>query len=312
MTARQLLRSILLLQALCALAVGVALVHFGVIDSWLLALAAALALVLLVRLSITANNFLLSARHASETPADFRIGVADGARLFVEEFMATMLHSSWFMARAVVRERIHPQSELPPVLLLHGYGCNSGYWAQLVPMLDAARISHAAVDLEPVLGAIEDYLPIVERAVASLRAKTNAPKVVIVAHSMGGLVARAYLRSHGAGCIEHVFTMGTPHHGTSLANMGVGRNALQMRRSSAAQAPESPWLRELAAAEGAETRAMITSIYTHHDNIVAPQTSSRLPGARNIEFGGVGHVALGRNRRVLTRLMAELVRMATR
>jgi pimeloyl-ACP methyl ester carboxylesterase len=39
---------------------------------------------------------------------------------------------------------------MPPVLLLHGYGCNSGYWAHLAPRLDAARISHASVDLEPV------------------------------------------------------------------------------------------------------------------------------------------------------------------
>ena len=28
----------------------------------------------------------------------------------------------------------------PPVLLLHGYGCNSGYWTHLTPLLDAARI----------------------------------------------------------------------------------------------------------------------------------------------------------------------------
>ena len=306
------LRAILLLQALCLLAIAAALVTVGVTDSLLLALAGALVLVLLVRMCITANNFIVTSRHASETPADYRIGLAGGARLFGEEFMATMLHSSWFMARAVPRESIHPGSLVPPVLLLHGYGCNCGYWAQLTPMLDAERISYAAVDLEPVLGSIDDYLQSVEQAVASLCTKTNAPKVIIVAHSMGGLVARAYLRTHGAACIAHVFTLGTPHHGTSLANMGVGRNAAQMRRSNHPDAPESAWLRQLAASEPAATRALITSFYTHHDNIVAPQTSSALPGARNIEFGGVGHVAMGRNRRVLTRLMAELAMMATR
>jgi hypothetical protein len=67
----------------------------------------------------------------------------------------------------------------------------------------------------------------------------------------------------------------------------------------------------LGAAESGATRALITSFYTHHDNIVAPQTSSLLPGARNIEFGGVGHVAMGRNPRVLARLMQELVMMFT-
>ncbi len=56
----------------------------------------------------------------------------------------------------------------------------------------------------------------------------------------------------------------------------------------------------------------MTSLFTHHDNIVAPQTSSYLPGARNIEFGGVGHVAMGRNPRVLARLMQELISSCTR
>ena len=312
MSARALLRSILLLQALFALAAAATLVHFRLTNSWLAALAASVALVLLVRIAITANNFIITARHASPTPDDFRLGVGARARLFGEEFMATMLHSSWHMATATPRERIYLNSPAPPVLLLHGYGCNSGYWAQLGPMLDAARISHAAVDLEPVLGAIDDYLPIVERALDALCAQTNASQVVIVAHSMGGLVARAYIRTHGADCIAHVFTLGTPHHGTCLANMGIGRNAAQMRRSQGDDAPESPWLRELAQSEAVETRALFTSLYTHHDNIVAPQTSCQLPGARNIAFGGVGHVAMGRNRRVLARLMDELAILAAR
>jgi hypothetical protein len=31
-----------------------------------------------------------------------------------------------------------------------------------------------------------------------------------------------------------------------------------------------------------------------------------LPGARNIEFGGIGHVALGSNPRILAQVMREL------
>jgi triacylglycerol esterase/lipase EstA (alpha/beta hydrolase family) len=106
--------------------------------------------------------------------------------------------------------------------------------------------------------------------------------------------------------VARVITLGTPHHGTCLASFGVGRNAAQMRRAGPGGGVECAWLRELAATEDAATRALITSIYTHHDNIIAPQTSSVLAGARNIEMGGVGHVALGRNRRVLARVMDEL------
>jgi triacylglycerol esterase/lipase EstA (alpha/beta hydrolase family) len=123
---------------------------------------------------------------------------------------------------------------------------------------------------------------------------------------MGGLVARAWLRKHGAAKVARVITLGTPHHGTCLASFGLGLNAAQMRRAGTAEGLECDWLRQLAASESAATRALITSIYTHHDNIIAPQTSSVLEGARNIELGGVGHVALGRNRQVLARVMDEL------
>jgi triacylglycerol esterase/lipase EstA (alpha/beta hydrolase family) len=207
------------------------------------------------------------------------------------------------MARARAGTRIYPDSPHPPVLLLHGYGCNSGYWAHLTPLLDAARISHATVDLEPVVAAIDDYVPAVERAVDALCAATGAPQVTIVAHSMGGLVARAWMRAHGHARVARLVTLGTPHHGTALARLGLGENAVQMRQGAR-------WLRLLADSEDAATRALVTSIYTHHDNIVSPQTSSVLPGARNIEFGGIGHVALGANPRVLAEVMREISAVA--
>ena len=145
-----------------------------------------------------------------------------------------------------------------------------------------------------------------QRAVEALCAAAGAPKVVIVAHSMGGLVARAWLRKHGAARVARVITLGTPHHGTCLASFGVGRNAQQMRRAGCPDGSESDWLRTLAAGESAATRALLTSIYTHHDNIISPQTSSFLAGAHNIAMGGVGHVAMGRNRRVLAQVMREI------
>jgi triacylglycerol esterase/lipase EstA (alpha/beta hydrolase family) len=312
MSTRRLLRVLLALQAFAALGIAWAVMHwFGVKAAWLAALAG-LASVLAVRLLITANNFAMSARYASATPDSFHLGALARLRLFAEEFMATMLHSSWFMARGAAGERVYPDSRHRPVLLVHGYGCNAGYWTQLVRRLDAAGISHAALDLEPLLADIDDYVPLVQRALDRLCAQSGAPQAIIVAHSMGGLVARAFLRAHGAARVAHVFTLGTPHHGTSLASFGLGRNAQQMRYPGAGAKGEATWLQGLAASEDAGKRALITSIYTHHDNIVAPQTSSVLPGARHIEFGGVGHVAMGRNPRILTRLMHEIDQFATR
>jgi triacylglycerol esterase/lipase EstA (alpha/beta hydrolase family) len=297
MSARGILRLIILVQVLAALGIGAVLTEAGA-SRWS-AFAAGLGAVVLVRMLINANNFVMSARCASPTPGEFRLKPLGSLRLFAEEFMSSMLYANWHGPRAVPRTRIYPDARLPPVLLIHGYGCNSGYWCQLARRLDAAHISHASLDLEPVTGDIDGYAQLVQHAVEALCRQSGAARVTVVAHSMGGLVARAWMRAYGAARVARVITLGSPHHGTSLAALGLGQNAAQMRRGSG-------WLQALADSESAATRALITSIYTHHDNIIAPQTSSERAGARNLAFGGVGHVALGRNARVLDVVMREI------
>jgi CheY-like chemotaxis protein/predicted alpha/beta hydrolase family esterase len=304
MSARRMLRWLLVVQAVGAAAIAFAAWRWFGTAPWV-ALVLGLACVVLVRLAINMNNFVLSTCFASPTPREYRLDLGARLRLLGEEFRSSMLHSSWLMPRAAACCRIFPESRAVPVLLVHGYGCNSGYWTYLMPRLERDRFSHASIDLEPVGGAIDDYVPALQTAVEELCAATGAPQVAIVAHSMGGLVARAWMRAHGSARVARLVTLGTPHHGTRLADFGPGANAVQMRRAS-------DWLRELAASEDAGRRALVTSIFSHHDNIVAPQTSSVLEGARNIALGGVGHVALGCNERVLDTVMAELGALAPR
>jgi triacylglycerol esterase/lipase EstA (alpha/beta hydrolase family) len=301
-SARTLLRLVLLLQFVAALLVAWVLVCRGV-PAWG-ALPAGVAVVALVRFVINMNNFVMAGRAASSTPPEFRLRFGARLRMLAEEFRASMLVTSWHVPRGCARMTIHRGSARVPVLLVHGYGCNSGYWAHLEPLLDREHISHASIDLEPVAGSIDDYAPLIEARVQELCAATGGARIAIVAHSMGGLAARAWMRSYGTPAegsarVAKLITLGTPHHGTVLANLGPGANAAQMRRDSA-------WLRALAATETQDVRARIVSIYTHHDNIVAPQDSSVLPGARNVAFGGVGHVALGSNPRVLAEVLRIL------
>jgi triacylglycerol esterase/lipase EstA (alpha/beta hydrolase family) len=296
-SARTLLRLVLLVQGAAALLIAWALLRRGT-PAWG-ALLAGIVAVALVRLAINMNNFVMASRAASPTPPAYRLGAGARLRMLAEEFCASMLVTSWHVPRGRARMTVHPHGARIPVLLVHGYGCNSGYWARLVPLLDREGISHASIDLEPVAGSIDDYAPLIEERVQALLAATGAARVAIVAHSMGGLAARAWMRGYGSARVATVITLGTPHHGTALARFGPGANAVQMRR-------DGPWLRDLAASEGPDVRARIVSLYTHHDNIVAPQDSSVLPGARNVAFGGVGHVALGSNPRVLAEVLRVL------
>jgi len=297
----RILLAIMAVQLTCALLICYAATSYVPAD---LALVLGVLAVVLVRLTITANNFRLSGRAASPIPPEHRLDATAGARLVLGEFRATMLTSSWHMLRhrpAPWLSRQPAQGRLP-VLLIHGYGCNGGYWRPLREMLMREGISHDAVDLEPVTAGIDDYVDTVEAAVQRLLAATGAGRVVIVGHSMGGLVARAWLRQYGAAAearVARVVTIGTPHFGTVLAPFGIGQNAAQMRTDAA-------WLAQLDKDDRGR-RALFTSIWSWHDNIVAPQTSCRLPGAHNVALAGIGHVALGNDPQVLRTILAEVL-----
>jgi triacylglycerol lipase len=276
---------------------------------WPAALLFGFGAVALVRLAINANNFRIARRYRSPTPADMVLSVPQAIGMFAAEFAASMMSSSWTMPFHFFGTRIAASHQGLPVLLIHGYGCNSGYWHSLSKRLLDAGISHHAVDLEPVFGSIDDYAPAIAAAVEHLRRTAGSEQVVIVAHSMGGLAARAYLRAHGAPRIAKVITLGSPHRGTGLANFARGENSLQMRWNG--ETP-SDWLKALEASETPAVRSLFVSLYSHHDNIISPQISSHLPGAVNIALHGIGHVALGSHPTVQDYVLAEIRSAAIR
>jgi triacylglycerol lipase len=292
----------------CQIAVAIALSLIAIkvwhVGSTVLALAAGTGAVLLLRLLITANNFSIAWRYRSETPASMRLEWRQAWRLFAGEFIATISSSSWAMPFHRFNKRPADNPAGLPVLLIHGYGCNSGYWHPLSKVLMREHITHHAVDLEPVLASIDDYVPIVDKAVNTLCHESGHDRIIIVAHSMGGLVARAYLRDHGSAHVAKVITLGTPHRGTGLANFGAGLNSKQMRWiGNPCDGAPCDWLQQLEQTENDEIRALFVSIYSHHDNIVSPQISSSMKGATNIAFQGIGHVALGSHPAVLAQVI---------
>ena len=171
------------------------------------------------------------------------------------------------------------------VVFIHGFVCNRGFWTPWMKELRARGHCFAAVNLEPVFGSIDDYVPIVERAVEEVTRATGMPPV-LVCHSMGGLVARAWLctrRAHAR--VHHVVTIGSPHHGTWLAQFSHLKNGRQMQR-------RGDWLRCLREQEMAGGNTGFTCWYTNCDNIVFPASTATLPGADNRLVRGVAHVEL--------------------
>ena len=97
-----------------------------------------------------------------------------------------------------------------------------------------------------------------------------------------------------------IITIGTPHHGSVLACTFPGRCLAQMR-------PGNAWLAELNRDEAAPYPVPITSIWSRHDSMVAPQASSELACAQNVAVVGIGHNALLNAPEVLERIARGIV-----
>jgi pimeloyl-ACP methyl ester carboxylesterase len=194
----------------------------------------------------------------------------------------------------------HPAARIP-VVLVHGYFSNRGYFGPLARALEARGVQPLfAPDFSAMLATIERFAGELHGEIERIVAGTGQSKVVLVCHSMGGLAARAYLAAHGEARIAKLITIASPHHGTVHAALGAGANARQMH-------PRSAFLESLRRHEAHNAPAMpATSIYLPHDNLVAPQDSSRLEWAKNVALPGFGHIEVLHSTRLADLLIQEL------
>jgi pimeloyl-ACP methyl ester carboxylesterase len=197
-----------------------------------------------------------------------------------------------------------PASDKPGVVFIHGFFCNRAFWAPWMRQLQAQNRAFASVTLEPAFGSIDDYAAIVEVAVANVTQATGqAP--TLICHSMGGLAARAWLRSNAANNdrIKRVITIGTPHFGTALSTEKALLpfiNTKQMQRLGA-------WTTQLAKDEPSGRHSKFTCWYSNCDNIVPPTSTAMLPGADNRLITAQGHVSMAFSQRVMQESLALLV-----
>jgi len=159
-----------------------------------------------------------------------------------------------------------------------------------------------AMSYGPPFIPIATTSPQIAEKIYQIERDTGASQVVIVAHSMGGLVARSYLRAFGPSHVRRLVTIGTPYAGSKHAWLMSGASLADMR-------PGSPYLASLANPVDDEQAVPTVSIWSWHDTMVTPQDSPRLPYGENVVLAKVAHNALISDQGV-QRLVAIEIRKA--
>ncbi|MEI6251401.1 MAG: alpha/beta fold hydrolase [Mycobacteriaceae bacterium] len=171
-----------------------------------------------------------------------------------------------------------------PVIFVHGYFQNrADFWWMAKQFRKASKGPLYGFNY-PWFDSVDRNVPRLEKFVERICAETGAGKVTLVAHSLGGLVCVEYAHGpNGQQRVAHCITVGTPHAGVKWRGPILGKVAKELR--------EGQFHTER------RERPLITptlSVYSTHDNIVHPPTTSALAsrGGRDVAVDGLGHLSL--------------------
>lgn len=233
----------------------------------------------------------LMAASANRSDAAPHANLADWLRAWAAEWRVSAKVFSWwqpFRHRAIA-DHLPLTPGKRGVVLVHGFFCNRALWTDWMIQLKAEGRAFVSVDLDPAFSSVSNYAQILAQAISQIEKVTGLPPV-LVGHSMGGLAIRAWVAQFAHKPkelmrIHRIFTLGTPHQGTAIANLSFTENGLQMRQSS-------DWLAGNASQLPDGFAQLCTCFYSNCDNIVFPCHTAALPGADNRFIAGRAHVEL--------------------
>jgi triacylglycerol lipase len=175
-----------------------------------------------------------------------------------------------------------------PVLLVPGFGGSTTALDALTRTLRSHGKDVVVVALpSDGRGDLGAQSAVLASAVTQTLARTGAASVDIVGYSAGGVVARLWVRQHGAALARRVITLGSPQHGTDIATLAgsilPGACPIACRQLST----DSEFLATLNDGDETPRGPTFVSIWTTHDDVVIPPDSASLAGALDLTVQSV-------------------------
>jgi triacylglycerol lipase len=182
------------------------------------------------------------------------------------------------------------QAPPDPILFIHGFSGNASNWDTMISRFRAAGYpsDHLyAITVSSTRSNVRNASAVAS-AVSTLQSRTGADKVDIVAHSMGSLSTRYYLKNlGGTAYVDDWVSLGGPNHGTTWAY-----GCLLISVGCWEMLPGSSFLNALNAGDETPGPVDYGTFWSYCDGIIIPATSTVLSGATNTNVGCVDHLSL--------------------
>jgi pimeloyl-ACP methyl ester carboxylesterase len=203
-----------------------------------------------------------------------------------------------------------PPEERPgPVLLVPGYGGGTSALQALAERLRATGRDVTVVELPGNgTGDLAGSAAELDRAATQALERAGERSVDVVGYSAGGLVARLWVSGDGAEVTRRVVTLGSPHHGTTVADLAVAYAPERCPLGCQQMATDSELLAGLNAVDETPEGPDWISVWTTQDTVVTPPESARLEGALNLPVQSVcAEARLSHGQLPESRLVQEIV-----
>lgn len=218
---------------------------------------------------------------ASLSPARRRLILA----LVAAGLVAALLGTGLVVWRAAADSVTPVAQDRPgPVLLVPGYGGSTQALEVLSAELQEDGRDATVVQLAgDGTGDLREQAAVLAEAALSALERTGAESVDVVGYSAGGVVARLWVRDLGGDELaRRVITLGSPHHGTTVAELAIAIVPDECPLACQQLVPGSDLLRELNSGDETPDGPAYISIWTTLDEVVTPPDSAQLDGALNL------------------------------
>jgi triacylglycerol lipase len=175
-----------------------------------------------------------------------------------------------------------------PILFVHGFARSSADWSDMIARFkaDGWRDDELYAYNYSFLTSNASIADEIRDQINTIMATTGATKVDIVAHSMGSVSSRYYLKNLGGDSrVDAWVSLGGPNHGTDTANQCSFTPCVEMRVGSA-------FLAALNAGDETPGFPRYATWWSACDETINPDSSVPLTGATNRQTSCLGHLQL--------------------